>query len=71
MIIRVRNAVLIHTAAKNCMSKLISLRFNLPAAINKGVAALRRRNGIEHNGIIAARAVFIPQGTSMPLAARR
>ena len=62
MIIRVADAVFVDTAAQNGVGKLITCGFYLPSAVQESVTALRRRNGVEHNGIIAACGIFHTAG---------
>ena len=49
MIVGVIVAVLADTASENCVSKGISLGFNLPASVKENMVTLCRLDCIKHN----------------------
>ena len=51
-------AILIDPAAQYAVHQRIALAFHLPAAVAEDVAHLRRANGVQHDGQVAAGGVF-------------
>ena len=62
VVVRHGLAVFIRRASEDCVGERVALALDLPAGVNEGVRVLSRRDGVHHNGEIAACGVFHADG---------